>query len=168
MMWIYHNIKTHRTEKSYLVTAFLSLDWFRMSATLKIQKPVKRNPETGSCFDATNFEAIKVRPTWLLGWNQKQTSDIFHSFRPQTRAGGYSNDVASTETGGFSLSQSTSRPSPTNFMKKGTGLGGTVVRDWSPAACIYTHTLLLLIRYLRRAACPNEPFRQRRECPQYF
>ena len=34
-----------------------------MSATLKIQKPPKRNPETGSCFDATNFDSIKVRKT---------------------------------------------------------------------------------------------------------
>ncbi|CAM9340222.1 unnamed protein product, partial [Ectocarpus fasciculatus] len=45
---------------------------------------------------------------------------------PQTRAGGYSNDTMSAETGGFSLSKSGTKSSPTNFMKKGTGLGGTV------------------------------------------
>jgi hypothetical protein len=74
-----------------------------MSSSLKIQKSRKRNPETGSCFDATNFEKITTRP------------------------GGYSNDAASsTDVSAFSLSKSTLKLSPTNFVKKGTGLGGTV------------------------------------------
>lgn len=45
----------------------------------------------------------------------------------QVRAGGYSNDGAPEATvGAFSHSKSTMRPSPNDFVKKGTGLGGTV------------------------------------------
>lgn len=74
-----------------------------MSSSLKISKTAKKNPETGSCFDATNFGTIKVR------------------------AGGYSNEpTISSDVAAFSHSKSTSKISPTNFMKKGTGLGGTV------------------------------------------
>ncbi|KAL7539918.1 hypothetical protein ACHAXR_009707 [Thalassiosira sp. AJA248-18] len=69
--------------------------------------------ETGSCFDATNSKHIKVRPGG-------------HEALPQKDL-----DVSA-----FSFCKKTDRKTPNRFMRKGTGLGGTLrppTKDESPA-----------------------------------
>jgi len=80
-----------------------------MASDLKVQPKPKIFAETGSAFDATDFSRIKDRP------------------------GGHSNvPTKPVEISAFSYSRKTSRPSPTGFMKKHTGFGGTLVsrRVW--------------------------------------
>jgi len=76
-----------------------------MSNDLKVRQKGIHFKETGSCFDSTDLASIHVR------------------------AGGHESlPVKSTDIGAFSLSRRTRKEGPTNYMKKGTGTGGTDVR----------------------------------------
>jgi len=71
---------------------------------LKLNPRKKVSPETGSAFDTTNMAAITVR------------------------AGGHHHGPGvEPDVGAFSYSKKTTKSSPTGFMRKGTGSGGTVV-----------------------------------------
>jgi len=74
-------------------------------SNLKVQSKPKIFLETGSAFDATDFARIKER----AGSHERiPTKEV---------------DVSA-----FSFSKNTGKPSPKEFVKKGTGLGGTLPR----------------------------------------
>ncbi len=74
-----------------------------MASSLKVQQKPKIFVESGSPFDATNFETIKTRPG---GHDCIPTKNV---------------DISA-----FSYSKRTDKPSPKNFVKSHTGFGGTI------------------------------------------
>jgi len=79
-------------------------------ADLRLQPRIKPFVETGSAFDATDTSKIKLR------------------------AGGHELSTAPKhiDVSAFSFSKKTERLSPTGFIKKGTGTGGTIIKMESP------------------------------------
>jgi hypothetical protein len=70
---------------------------------LKLNPRIKPSPYTGSAFDATRTELITERPG---GHHHGPSHDI--------------------DAGAFSHGKKTSKPDPNEFVKKGSGFGGTV------------------------------------------
>jgi len=73
------------------------------SSDIRVRPKPEIFKETGSCFDATSLDHIKER------------------------AGGHNFVEKNVNVSAFSLSKKTLKQVPTNFLKKGTGLGGTLV-----------------------------------------
>lgn len=85
-------------------------------ADLKLQPATRKFKESGSAFDATDTSHIKVRPGG-------------HDLSTKPKA---------IDVSAFSFSKRTEKVSPTHFMKKGTGTGGSVAKldalEHSPSA----------------------------------
>lgn len=75
---------------------------------IKVRPKAIHNKETGSCFDSTSFGSIRER------------------------AGGYARlPVREIDPAAFSVRKITNRKAPSNFTRKGTGSGGTLVKTSS-------------------------------------
>lgn len=83
-----------------------------MSSELRISAKAIVNKHSGSCFDTTNTGGlVKVRP----GGHQSLPSKML-------------------EPSAFSLHKQTARPEKNNFLRKGTGTGGMLIKTPTPAA----------------------------------
>ena len=92
-------------------------------ASLKVNPTLKIFKETGSAFDATDFDSIKVRLFFSTIGNEKSNETYV-----QERAGSYARIPAKeVDVSAFSYSKKTGKPSPKEFVKKHSGFGGSMV-----------------------------------------
>lgn len=112
----------------------------------KVSKRLPHFAETGSCFDATNTGGLVL-----------------------VRPGGHDNRaVKSIDPSAFSMSKQVAKPIPSNFQRKQTGMGGTLVKPLKAAPLDfgggpvggYAKGAKSKEAFLRRPNPPNTEFRR--------